>query len=256
MRNLGWSAILCSLAVWTTFACGTATTDSPARLADLRHDAATYVVENLISGAISVPVGGTSTVNLNGWRHVKRVVVDAVAYGSAAMVEVVANGEVKGTLHIPATDPAYVVTIAEATRAIEFRHLSGGRVSITRVEATLSKHTVHPNDHGGGLGPDGSTLAGSLSHDVIDLMDEFFPHAPVADWEQSLLPVKIKAGRAWAQANASGDLSGRLREHLVGLLVQMEMAEPYVEKAFHDQEQFDLCVRFLTLRNRLRDLMD
>jgi hypothetical protein len=47
-----------------------------------------------------------------------------------------------------------------------------------------------------------------------------------------------------------------VRETLVGLQVHIELAEAFLEKGFHDPAQFDLCVRFLTLRNRLKDLLD
>jgi hypothetical protein len=172
------------------------------------------------------------------------------------MVDVVVNGETKGTLYIPATDPTYVVTVGEAARSIVFRHISGGRVTITRVDATLSVQSVSPYDQGGGLGSDGQAVAADVSYEVINLMDAFFEHAHTSDWENVLLPVKIKAGRAYAQATASGDLSGRVREAMVGLQVQMDMAESTIEKGFHDPAMFDHCVQFLTLKNKIRDLLD
>ncbi len=253
-RSFIMYSLTVTLAALVLNACGSNTPQPGSRLASDPRAESTFVVEPL--GSLSLNAGETRTFDLRRWRNVKRLVVDAVAVGHDALVEIETNGEVKGTLYIPGADPTYVVTIGEAARSIQFRHVRGGRVTLSRIDATLSSTSVPDPNGGGPLGPQGLSLAADLSERVIHLTDEFFPLASTKEWVHTLLPVKIKAGRAYAQASASGDLSGRVRESLVGLMVQMEMAEPYIENGFQKPELFDLCVRFLAEWNKLQELLN
>ncbi|MEK6705273.1 MAG: hypothetical protein AABZ06_05750 [Bdellovibrionota bacterium] len=92
----------------------------------------------LLSGSLHLDEAEMKSVRLGGTTAIQKLFVQAEAYRSDATIEVIVNGEVKGTLYLPARDPSYVVTIADTAGSIEFRHVRGGRVQIRSVRAVIS----------------------------------------------------------------------------------------------------------------------
>jgi hypothetical protein len=94
---------------------------------------------NVYTGNKVVGSRNTEHFDLNGSRFVQKIIVQARgldAYDGDSLVQVVVNGQDKGTLFVPhAIDPSYSVTIAATTDRISFRHQSGGRVQIQAIVA-------------------------------------------------------------------------------------------------------------------------
>ncbi len=65
--------------------------------------------------------------------NVKKLLISASGIGNDAMFDVVVNGDVKGTIHVPKVDPTYFVTVNEYTDSIEFVSRSGGRILIENI---------------------------------------------------------------------------------------------------------------------------
>ena len=211
----------------------------------------------LLDRELILAPGTTRSVPIpDGWRHVRRLTVEAEGIGRDGMFEVLANGDVKGTIYVPGRDPVYIVTIAEAARSLELRHTQGGQIRILSIAAVVSSASTNPPGGGGAIGGDGRALAAHIAYHTIDLSDSFHPMVTVDDWETYVLPIKIAAGRTYALARASGDLSGRVRNSLISLLAQMTLADPFIDRALRDNATFDLAVELLATRNRVEELLN
>lgn len=93
-----------------------------------------FTSRELLNGRIILGQGQTQSLYLGGSRYVQKLVIEAQAQRTDPMFEVVVNGEVKGTIHLPPRDPRYVVTIADWADSIEFRHTEGGGIEILSVK--------------------------------------------------------------------------------------------------------------------------
>lgn len=94
--------------------------------------------ELLRSGSMTMNNGDMRQVLLDQPRYIQKIFVQAEGRYRDAIVEVVVNGQVKGTIHLPATDPTYVVTIADTASTIELRMTSGHTVVVKSVLAILN----------------------------------------------------------------------------------------------------------------------
>jgi hypothetical protein len=210
----------------------------------------------VISSPISLLPGETKTLSLDRWRYVQKLSISAAGRRDEAMFEVIVNDDVKGTIHVPGRDPDYIVTVAETTRSVQLRHLSGGTVAISALTATVSNREFP--DHGG-TGPmdeHSRGLAADVSYRVIQNIKALEISTSTPDIQRYLIPVKSAAGRAYASATASGDLSRRVRDRLIVLLAQMDSANPLIDRALENEESFDAAVDFLSLKESLSDLLD
>jgi hypothetical protein len=97
-----------------------------------------YLKTSVLPGSgFTVTVGQTYTMALPNQAYVQSLTVQAVGSSSSeGTIDVIANGEVKGTIHVPGTDPSYVVTIAAMVNSIEFRQTSGGGVRVIQILGT------------------------------------------------------------------------------------------------------------------------
>jgi hypothetical protein len=207
--------------------------------------------ERIVSSALAIGPGEQKAIDLPMTRYVEKLELSAFGVGREAMFEVVVNGVIKGTIHVPGQDPDYVVTIAESSKQIIFRHLSGASVQIKSVDAYYSQNS------GGTTLPDNQReVAARISRDIIEKTTAFQAHIPAAEFKKQILPIKIAAGHAYAIATASGDLSMRLRDSLEVLVVQFDQGKQYIDSLMADDSLFDLCVQALELNYELKDLMD
>lgn len=99
---------------------------------------------NVLGSRLYVTSGQVESVNLGEPRYVQKLTIQAQAQRSEAIMEVLANGEVKGTIHLPARDPSYVVTVAAVTDSIELRHVSGGTVEVISIQSVQQPPMSQP----------------------------------------------------------------------------------------------------------------
>lgn len=256
VRLLSAKKAMFQVLIGTFLMCATSIAMSQDNATEGERETGFHNVE-LLSSPITLMPGSVHALPLyDGWHQVKRLVITAIGIGSDATFEVETNGEVRGTVHVPRQDPQYVVTIGEAANAIIFRHIAGASVRISSIQALMSIDAIDPNDGSGSIGDEGQVQAAQISHHAIDLCRDLHSHTSADDWENYALPIKIAAGRAYAYATASGDLSGRVRQSLVALLAQIGLADSYIERAMRDDDTFDLAVSLLGVKNRLADLLD
>ncbi|MBI4043037.1 MAG: hypothetical protein HY391_06140 [Deltaproteobacteria bacterium] len=203
--------------------------------------------------------GETFTLSLREWRHVQKIYVQAEGSRGDATFEVIANGDVKGTIHVPGRDPSYVVTIGEAVNSIQFRHIQGYAVSIRDVTAVLSDWSGR--DQGGFYGGRKTSLpvrnlSMQLASEAITLADQLEHYSNFSEYGTYLLPIKKVAARVYALASARGDLSWRVRDSLIYLKTQIAFASGYIEESFERDAIYELAIRLLTLQERIDDLLD
>ena len=85
-----------------------------------------------IGRSITLQSGTTQQVRLNGGRYIKKLIISAEGIRNEALFEVVVNGDIKGTIHVPGRDPSYFVTVEAYTDSIELVSRNGN-ASISRI---------------------------------------------------------------------------------------------------------------------------
>lgn len=209
-------------------------------------------VSLLATGSIRLEPGETRSISIDGFRHIQKLHIEAWGVRNEAMFEILVNGEVKGTIFVPARDPEYVVTIAEATRSIQLRHKTGATVAIENIIAHQSTQRARDpqNEFSTGAFVDRS-FAAAISRDVINQIDRLSDQTKYTDAALYLIPIKVAAGRTWSMAQARGDSSQRVAQQLTILLGQMHFASPFVESLLRDSALFEDAVALLALQERL-----
>lgn len=213
-------------------------------------------------GYFQISDGETKTLALDGWKNVRKLFIQAEGIRRDGTFEVVVNGDVKGTVYVPGRDPSYVVTIAEAANSIQFRHVSGGRIQVRDVQATVSVQTYHYRDpcawdcSESALSLRARNQASALAYQAIRIVDELQGYANHKDYGTYLLPVKKAAARAYATAQARGSLSGKVRKKLFSLLASLNLSRPYIEDTFERAHAFELAVKLLALREKIEDSLN
>lgn len=216
--------------------------------------AQTFTTVDVASG-FHVTNSNTVSVKLNGSRYIRNLIVRAQGWDSASVVEVMVNGEIKGTLYAPGRDPSYVVTIAEPASSIEFRHREGGTMQILDVLATVSDldTTNEPVDRGINGGSD---QVETLAFKVIHIVERLQAYATLDEETTYLIPLKKLAGRVHVMSAAHGNLSYKTRRALVVLQQQIQFSEPYIDASLEKNAMFDLGVELLVVKETIRDLLD
>jgi hypothetical protein len=205
-----------------------------------------------------------------GWRNVQKIFVQADGIGREATFEVIANGDVKGTVHVPGRDPNYVVTIGESVRSLQFRHIMGGNVRIYNVKATQSERVT--DDPGyeperdlecaivGGCAAGAPVIdvpkgvgfdSGKLAKQTITIVDRLEPWASVDEYKTYLLPIKISAARVFSLARLTPYHSSKLHWGLVALKKQIKFADPYIEETFSRENLFTIAVELQHIADKL-----
>lgn len=204
----------------------------------------------------------TKSVSLyGGWRYVKKLFIQARGYTSeSAKFDVIANGEVKGTIYVPGNDPTYTVTIDETVQSIELRGTHGGTAEIMDIKAV---EAVRPANEFSCTSESSvsfrsqlpsSNIATWLAQRAIRNVERLRPYAdPETEYVQYLLPVKTVAGRAHAVAAAEGDLSAHTRSAMRALSQQIIFAEPVISGLMKRDVTFDLSVELLSISHEIED---
>lgn len=204
----------------------------------------------LISSVTSIPTHDQVSISLNDWRVIRSIDIDVEAIGSDARLEVIVNGITKASLFVPGYDPHYFVTIADGARSIELRHVSGGRIKVSRLVATLQKKSSSQRQ--GSF----SSKAAESSIDIIANINEFSARVSSQDYRLYLSPVKIRAGRVYAKATASGDTNTSLNMLMTELLSQMEASAPFIDRCLTSDGLFDVATEYLKNQYELDELLD
>lgn len=203
--------------------------------------------------------GQTYSLNIGGWKRLKKIYVQAQARGCAAQVEVSANGDAKGTIYLPARDPSYIVTIEETVATIEFRNFSGCQAEIMAVTAVGFEETVSHRDyhHSDGILSDAAlNRAAELCGRTIELVNHLENTSDAFGYTTFLLPIKKSAARAYALANAHGPYSHRVIQGLRALQAQIDAAESFLDNSFERQDAFFDAVALLSIREKIDAILE
>jgi hypothetical protein len=213
--------------------------------------------------------GQSQWINLNGWHHVKKLVLRGFGAGADAMFDVYVNGDLKGSVHLPAADPQYTVTVDETAQWVLLRHRWGGVAQINQVFAMESErylpatenivttaewsHGRIDNWHHHDSVPDfrARNRASELALEAIHIVDELQGYASYQEFGDYLLPIKKAAARCYSSSEARGPLSGDVRLKLLGLQKQIEFATEYIDSTFERERAFDLAVRLKEIADSL-----
>ena len=208
-----------------------------------------------LGGGLIIGDSETKSLSLGGPRYIKNLVIQAQGTSRDSTVEIMVNGQIKGTLYAPGQDPSFVVTIAETARSIEFRYRAGGAMRILDVVGTVSSWIGHPGDHGGGFsGSKDQVLQLALAAlREIEVLKTF---ATPDEDRTYLFPIKKNAGLVYVMANAHGELSRRTITQLVALSDQIDFAHPYLNQLMQQDGAFDAVVDILTVRESINALLD
>lgn len=200
-----------------------------------------------------VEAGQTLSVPLSLARRIESLTIDALGVRGDSMIEVVVNGQVKGTIYAPGRDPSYVVTVNEYTNSIEFRHLSGSSMAISKILAvTGSWQAPYWPIQSGPTGREVKELAAV----TLDAIGNLRLDATEADDKAYLFPIKRSAGLVFVMANAHGPISNQVKAELESLAVKIEDAKPYLDQRRQKDENFDHVVTLLTIRESILDLLN
>jgi hypothetical protein len=207
--------------------------------------------------------GEMTSLPLSYPAHIKKTYIQAIGLGCATTVEVSVNGDVKGTLYLPARDPSYVVTVAETTNSIEFRNLGPCRAMIQDVRAQFSRGSrpspyapAPTHEPSGSLSEAAQGTAAEIAAEAIDLVDVLREGATLSEQTVYLIPIKKVAARVYATANARGDLSSRTATQLQALKLQIDFAADYIDSTFERDTQFETATSLLGLRERIDALTE
>lgn len=223
-----------------------------------------------ISGSFYLYPGQTKSVHVaDHWRYVQKVYVQVTSYGQDAWLKVFANGDYKGTIHVPANDPSYVVTIAEAVQTIEIQNASTrGKVVINDVKAVIpigEKPFVDDGDffeldeieYGAYPQIDSlieDNLATSLARAGIALVRRLREDTdPATEYVRFLLPIHVAASRVLYLAGPKGVLNADVRPALIGLVGQIVAAKPLTDRLLLKESTWPLALRLLALKEKIKD---
>ena len=209
-----------------------------------------------LAGAMRVNQAAMESVQLPRPVYIKNLVVQAQGYNTASTIEVMVNGQVKGTIYAPGADPSYVVTIAEVARSIEFRHRDGGAMQILAVQGTVSEipSAPYPSHRGSFSGTREEVIRFAAA--VLKDLEVLSTYAGPSDDYTYLFPIKRNAGLVYVMATAHGSLSKHTTKQLIALCDQIAFAQPYLDKMMLLDATFTTVVDLMTIREALLALLD
>lgn len=208
-----------------------------------------------ISNSFTIGNSETKKVSLDSVHYVKNLIIQAEGLTSDSIIEVMVNGEVKGTIYAPGRDPSYIVTIAETASSIEFRHRSGGSMRIINTFATISKWS-RPNEfpHGGFYGSRDQVK--ELAQEALREIDFLQRIVTFEEYNEFLFPIKKSAGMVYVMSNAHGNLSKDTIRKLIALMDQIDFSRSYLNKIMISDDAFDSVVALLTVRETIEEVID
>ena len=207
-----------------------------------------------VSNGFTVNEAQTKSISLGGPRKVKSLIVQAEGVYRDSTIEVMVNGEVKGTIYAPGSDPSYVVTVADVTRSIEFRYRTGGSMRILQVYAVMSDFVSEQTDMSFSIG-DASQVT-KIAQLTIQKIAALQPYVSSEIYNEFLFPIKKSAGYVYVMSSAHGNLSKDTVARLVNLMDQIDYAKPALDELIQRDGSFNTVVDLLTIRETLHDWMN
>jgi hypothetical protein len=210
-----------------------------------------------VSSGFRLQNGEVDTVNLSGWGYVEKIYVQAEGIYRDATFEVIANGEVKGTVYVPGRDPSYVVTIRETVQSLQFRHINGGDVRIRSVVAEMSGSVAMPWTLGNRpMSFEARNQAMQVASQTISVVQALEDHLDYLTYGNYILPIKKSAARLYAVAAARGDLSGKTQAALMTLGAQIHTACRILDQQLAQNATFDLATEMMTIEEQIKDILN
>ena len=212
-----------------------------------------------ISAGFVVRSAETQTLKLPAGRFVRNLTVQADGGSSGdAMIDVVVNGETKGSLYVPGRDPNYVVTVGEAASSIQFRHRSGGWARIVAATVVLSVATETPAP----LPPMPTVPAPlasaptiqSLANRAVVVVDRLKPYVSLDDDALYLTPLRRKAGIVTVMLTSRGPFHEQTMLALQGLVEQIDFSRPLIDRMLSEPGFFDLAIELLVIRETIAQM--
>ncbi len=212
--------------------------------------------ENIkVSSEFSVHDSETKSIALDSARRIKNIIVQASGIGQASTIEVMVNGEVKGTIYAPGADPSYVVTIEDVARSIEFRHRSGGSMRIHDVQAAVSTWSSDTDYSGGGFHYNKGKVQ-SLVQQALSSLGRLKPLMENQKYTQYLFPIKKSAASVYIMSTSHGDMSKQTITALILLIDQIDYSRPVLNELMQMDEAFEDAVILLTIRESIEEMLN
>lgn len=208
-----------------------------------------------ITNGFKLSSGETRSIPLHGMYMVKKLFIQAEGINNDSSMEVSANGDTKGTIYAPGSDPHYVVTVSEVTDSIEFSATMGS-MHVISVKAVLEESSVsgyYPT-HGNFYVQTGEVTR--ICTRIIDLVENLRPFAYYDDYGKFLLPIKKAAARTYSIARANSDLSRKTYASVLVLMSHIDFAQFYIERTFEQDHAFDFALELVSLREKLKDMLE
>lgn len=209
-----------------------------------------------LTNAFGVHDGETVSKALQHPAYVKNLVIQAHGDAAASTIEVMVNGETKGTIYAPGQDPSYVVTVEAQTHSIEFRHRSGGTMRVLQVLATLSTRTAPSEEFPPHHYTDTQRRIDVLAKKVIQIVGDLQPYSDLQNESQYLIPLKKAAAMVRVMNSAHGSLGKDTRKALLELEAQIAFSESYIQKLLEQHAMFDAAVELMTIQETISELLD
>ena len=205
-----------------------------------------------ISGYLQLSPGETKSVSIRP-AYIEQVFVQAEgASRQDAMFEVWANGKPKGSIYVPGRDPSYIVTIRETVSSLEFRHVSGGSVTVHQVRASMNQGTsqvgVRPSLGGYGYSASGAV---EIAQRTVAAINDLKPQANYAQLGQFLLPIRKSAARLYAIGASRTPYSMQVRNALIELKNSINNASGYLDQNLETDSAFDLTTELMTIKETI-----
>jgi hypothetical protein len=206
-----------------------------------------------LGGGFFVYPAASESVPLAAPYYIKNLVIQAEGTTAGSTIEVMVNGQVKGTIQAPGHDPSFVVTVAETARSIEFRHRDGGTMRIISIVGTIAEVPAQPVFGGGFVGSRDALVA--LANKALRQIDNLDSFAEPEDENTYLFPIKRNAGLVYVMATAHGDLSRQTVSQLVALSDQIAFADSYLNRLMMLDAAFDSVVELLSVKETIRSIL-
>lgn len=188
--------------------------------------------------------------------YIKKLIIAAEGVRNDAMMEVLVNGDVKGTVYVPGRDPSYIVTVNEVASSIEFIGLRG-TTRVLNIKAVVSE--TYEGSRRRTVGPHGMSARNHLANvslDIIELIDVLEGYTNHNDYGQYLLPIKKAAARAYAKAQVRGEASAQVHDAFLVLANKIASSVGYLDETFERSNAFEAAVDMIRLSEEIKDLLD
>jgi len=146
---------------------------------------------------------------------------------------------------------SYVVTIAEETSSIEFRHHSGASMKIYDVLTNTVDHV----DIQTSFDLQSSYGVDQLARTAIRIIDALRPYSSFEEEEKYLLPIKKRAGMVFVYSTARGALNNKTRSALISLVKSIVASSAYIDKVLEQEGLFEYGVELMIVKESISELL-